>query len=64
MKMSEIDREDILAQRLEEMQRILDKRSVDQMLKEQNQNSHNHADGDSVSKAAKRTWSILWMSLS
>jgi hypothetical protein len=47
MQMFEIEREDILAQRLEEMQRIQDKRNLDQMLKGV------RTDADSVSKAAK-----------
>lgn len=51
MQMSEIDREDILTQRLEERQRIQDKRNLDQMLKELN---HHGNEPDSVSKAAKR----------
>jgi RNA polymerase-associated protein RTF1 len=50
-QMSEIEREDILSQRLEEMQRIQDKRNLDQMLKAQNGRG---AEPDSVSKAAKR----------
>ena len=49
LEMSEIEREDILAQRQEEMQRIQDKRNLEQMLKAQS----GHGD-DSVSKAAKR----------
>jgi RNA polymerase-associated protein RTF1 len=51
MQMSEIEREDILAQRLEEMQRIQDKRNLDQMLKAQNSRG---GEPDNVSKAAKR----------
>jgi RNA polymerase-associated protein RTF1 len=51
MQMSEIEREDTLAQRLEEMQRIQDKRNLDQMLKDQGARG---GDPDSVSKAAKR----------
>lgn len=50
MQLSEIDRENVLAQRLEELQRIQDKRNLDQMLKAQ------RGDGDNVSKAAKRTF--------
>lgn len=49
MEMSEIEREELLAQRQEEMQRIQDKRNLEQMLKAQS----GHAE-DSVSKAAKR----------
>ncbi|KAJ3553338.1 hypothetical protein NM688_g3667 [Phlebia brevispora] len=47
--MSEIEREDILAQRQEEMQRIQDKRNLDQMLRERTGGGE-----ESVSKAAKR----------
>jgi RNA polymerase-associated protein RTF1 len=54
MQMSEIEREDILAQRLEEMQPILDKRNLDQMLKAQAAGAMNNSEEDSVSKAAKR----------
>lgn len=50
MQMSEIEREDILSQRLEEMQRILDKRNLDQMLKAQSGRNGE----ESVAKAAKR----------
>ena len=49
MDMSEIEREELLAQRQEEMQRIQDKRNLEQMLKAQS----GHAE-DSVSNAAKR----------
>ena len=48
MQMSEVEREAILAQRQEEMQRIQDKRNLDQMLKAQ------RGEGENVSKAAKR----------
>lgn len=48
--MSEIERENILAQRQEEMQRIQDKRNLDQMLRERTGGAE-----ESVSKAAKRT---------
>ena len=51
MEMPEIEREELIAQRLEEMQRIQDKRNLDQMLKAQKERS---GEGDSVSKAAKR----------
>ena len=47
--MPEIEREELLAQRQEELQRITDKRNLDQMLKAQKA-----GDGDSISKAAKR----------
>lgn len=48
MQMSEVEREAILGERLEEMQRIIDKREVDKMFKEQK------GGDDSVAKAAKR----------
>ena len=50
MQLSEIEREHALAQRLEERQRIQDKRNLDQMLKAQ------RGEGDSVAKAAKRVF--------
>jgi RNA polymerase-associated protein RTF1 len=50
--MSEIQREEILAQRLEEIQRILDKRNLGKMLKAQT--SQTGDDGERPSKAAKR----------
>jgi hypothetical protein len=49
--MPEIEREEVIAQRLEELQRITDKRNLDQMLKAQKD-----GDGDSVAKAAKRSF--------
>jgi hypothetical protein len=49
--MREIEREEVIAERLEELQRITDKRNVDQMLKAQKD-----GDGDSVAKAAKCTF--------
>ncbi|KAI0046812.1 plus-3-domain-containing protein [Auriscalpium vulgare] len=52
LEMPEIEREDVLAQRLEEMQRIQDKRNLDQMLKAQK------GGDDSVSKAAKRQHAV------
>lgn len=48
--MSEIERENILAQRQDEMQRIQDKRNLDQMVRERTGGGE-----ESVSKAAKRT---------
>lgn len=48
MQLPEIEREAILAQRLEELQRIQDKRNLDQMLRAQ------RGEPDGVSKAAKR----------
>ena len=50
MQMSEVEREEILSQRAEERQRIQDKRALQQMVKDQ------RADGDSVAKAAKRSF--------
>lgn len=51
LSMSEIEREEVLAQRLEEMQRIQDKRNLDQMLRAQRNGG---ADADAVARAAKR----------
>ena len=53
--MPEIEREEVLAQRLEELQRITDKRNLDQMLKAQKD-----GDGDSVARAAKRAFSNIF----
>ena len=50
MQMSEIEREEIISQRLEEKQRLHDKRLINQMVKEQR-----NGENDSVSKAAKRS---------
>ena len=58
MAMSEFEREEILAQRLEQLQRIQDKRNLEKMVKDQ---SARAAEVDSVSKAAKRL-SYLWFS--
>ena len=49
MEMSEVEREDILAQRQEEMQRIQDKRNLDAMLRDRSGGGD-----DNVAKAAKR----------
>lgn len=57
--MSEIDRENILGERQEELQKLQDKRNLDQMLKAQSKGM----DGDSVSKAAKRAQFLLEFSL-
>ncbi|OBZ76496.1 hypothetical protein A0H81_03166 [Grifola frondosa] len=54
LEMSEVDREAILAQRLEEMQRFTDKRQLDHLLKLQNGRNGE----DSVSKAAKRQHAV------
>ena len=51
--MPEIEREELLAQRQDELQRITDKRNLDQMLKEQKA-----GDGDSISKTAKRAFTM------
>ncbi|KAF8874836.1 hypothetical protein BD779DRAFT_1565326 [Infundibulicybe gibba] len=53
MQMSEIDREGIVAQRLEEKQKLKDKRMISQMVKKQR-----GGDTDSVSKAAKRQHAV------
>lgn len=59
MEFPEIVRENILAQRQEEMQRFTDKRQLEMMLKLQS----GHAQGDdSVSKAAKRVLFSLHIS--
>jgi RNA polymerase-associated protein RTF1 len=50
MQLPEIERENILGERMEEHQRIVDKRNLDQMLKDQTKGG----DSESVSKAAKR----------
>jgi RNA polymerase-associated protein RTF1 len=49
MDMAELEREDILAQRAEEIQKIQDKRNLDRLLQAQQGNLEH-----SVSKAAKR----------
>ena len=49
LAMSEIEREEILAQRQEDLQKLKDKRNLDQMFKAQR-----GGDPDAVSKAAKR----------
>lgn len=51
MQMSEIEREEILSQRLEEKQRLKDKRMISQMVKDQR-----GTESESVSKAAKRSF--------
>ncbi|KAH9988251.1 hypothetical protein BJV74DRAFT_839646 [Russula compacta] len=53
LEMPEIEREEVIAQRLEELQRITDKRNLDQMLKAQKD-----GDGDSVARAAKRQHTV------
>ena len=50
--MPEIERKEVIAQHLEELQCITDKRNLDQMLKAQKD-----GDGDSVAKAVKCTFS-------
>ena len=51
LQMAEIEREEIISQRLEEKQRLKDKRMISQMVKEQR-----GGEGESVSKAAKRSF--------
>ncbi|KAI0265372.1 hypothetical protein BC834DRAFT_843621 [Gloeopeniophorella convolvens] len=53
LEMPEIQREELLAQRSEEVQRITDKRNLDQMFKAQK-----GGEGDSVAKAAKRQHAV------
>jgi RNA polymerase-associated protein RTF1 len=55
--MPEIEREEVLAQRLEVLQRTKDKRNLDQMLKAQKA-----GDGDSIAKAAKREFAMAFLS--
>ncbi|EMD36880.1 hypothetical protein CERSUDRAFT_114800 [Gelatoporia subvermispora B] len=55
MQMPEIEREGIIEQRLEEMQRIQDQRNLDQMLKAQ---SGGRGAEESVAKAAKRQHTV------
>lgn len=50
--MSEVERENILAERQEQMQKIQDRRKLQEMIKQQKNGS---GDGDAVAKAAKRT---------
>lgn len=52
--MSEIEREEILAQRQEDLQKVKDKRNLDQMFKAQRS-----GDPDAVSKAAKRKLKLI-----
>jgi RNA polymerase-associated protein RTF1 len=55
MELPEIEREEIIAQRLEEMQRLQDKRSLDAMVRMQRKDSGGvSGDPDAVAKAAKR----------
>lgn len=49
MQMSEIEREETIALRLEEKQRLHDKRMISQMVKDQRS-----GDADAVAKTAKR----------
>jgi RNA polymerase-associated protein RTF1 len=51
--MPEVEREDILAQRQEELQRIQDKRNLDQMFRDRTGGGE-----ESVSKAAKSKWPL------
>jgi RNA polymerase-associated protein RTF1 len=59
MQMHEIEREKILGERMEEHQRIVDKRNLDQMLKDQTKGG----DPENVSKAAKRLLCFVPLSL-
>ncbi|KAF8128663.1 hypothetical protein EV363DRAFT_1340278 [Boletus edulis] len=52
--MSEIDRENILAERQEQMQKIQDRRKLQEMIKQQK----NSSDADAVAKAAKRQHAV------
>lgn len=61
MEMSEIEREAILAQRQDEIQRFTDKRQLDMMFKQQ---SGRGGVEDNVSKAAKRTSNFCIPSIS
>ncbi|KAF8608542.1 plus-3-domain-containing protein [Ceratobasidium sp. AG-I] len=54
LDMPETEREDILSQRLEEMQRFQDKVNLDKMLKAQKGSPEDQMHSDSVAKAAKR----------
>ncbi|KAF9012012.1 hypothetical protein BDQ17DRAFT_1420408 [Cyathus striatus] len=54
LEMSEIQREEILAQRAEEMQNLKDRRQLAQMVKNQGR----PVDGDSVAQAAKRQHTV------
>ena len=54
--MPEVEREEILAQRQEELQRIQDKRNLDQMLRDRTGGGD-----DSVSKAAKSMYSAHYI---
>ena len=56
MEMSEIEREAILAQRQEEMQRFTDKLQLDLMVKQQS----GRGGEESVSKAAKRAFFCMF----
>jgi RNA polymerase-associated protein RTF1 len=56
MDLPEIEREEIIAQRLEEMQRLQDKRSLDAMVRLQRTGS---GDSETVAKAAKRAGQTL-----
>lgn len=55
--MPEIEREELLASRQEELQRLQDKLNLDHMLKVQSGGNNNAADSEQhVSHAAKREW--------
>ena len=63
LDMPETEREDILSQRLEEMQRFQDKVNLDKMLKAQKGSPEDQMHSDSVAKAAKRENDIFTMFL-
>jgi hypothetical protein len=58
MQLPEIEREKILGERMEEHQRLVDKRNLDQLIKDRTKGG----DADSVSKAAKRL--LFWILVS
>lgn len=59
LDMPETEREDILSQRLEEMQRFQDRVNLDKMLKAQKGSPEDQMHSDSVAKAAKRENNIF-----
>ena len=56
LEMPEIEREELLATRQEEMQRLQDKHNIDHMLKAQSGNM----DSEHVSQAAKRESAVIY----
>lgn len=55
--MSEIEREEIISQRLEEKQRLEDKRMISQMVKDLR-----NAEDETIAKTARRWWTCLVLS--